>query len=208
MANKFRFLVASAGLMTAGAVASSGNANPTEAHLNWGQSLSASDTACPAGSPLINVNQKIFNDIDSGVLGNYWAYDDIVRHITVVSLGGNNYCASVQYQGSFTTVSGFSPGGTGTVAAGVIGTFQGGYTALLTGTFNPAVKTKGSIGTVDYECNASTGICPGYVDWTTQFFTGGASGFNQVWWGWVYHAGNNGNWVNALSGNFGDITGN
>jgi hypothetical protein len=159
MENKFRFLVASAGFMAA-AVASSANANPPEAHLNWGQSLSASDTACPAGSPLINVNQKIFNDIDSGVLGNYWAYDDIVRHITVVSLGGNNYCASVQYQGSFTTISGPSPGGTGAVAAGVIGTFQGGYTALFTGTFNPAVKTKGSIGTVDYECNASTGIAP------------------------------------------------
>jgi hypothetical protein len=52
------------------------------------------------------------------------------------------------------------------------------------------------------------GVAPAYVDWTTQFFTGGVSGFNQVWWGWVYHAGNNGNWVNALSGNFGDITGN
>ena len=142
MANIFRFLVASAGLMAAATVASSANANPTEAHLNWGQSLSASDTACPAGSPLINVNQKIFNDIDSGVLGNYWAYDDIVRHITVVSLGGNNYCASVQYQGSFTTINGSSPGGTGTVAAGVIGTFQGGYTALY-GDLQPGCQDKG-----------------------------------------------------------------
>jgi hypothetical protein len=207
MANKFRFLAALAGLTAAAVVASSANANPSEKHLNWGQSLSASDTACPAGPPLINVNQKISNDIDSGVLGNYWAYDEIVRHITVVSLGSNNYCASVQYQGSFTTVKGSSPGGTGTIADGVIGTFQGGYTADFTGTFNPTVKTKGSIGTVDYACNASTGICPGYVDWTTQFFTG-VGGFNQVWWGWVYHAGNNGNWVNALSGNSGDITGN
>jgi hypothetical protein len=207
MANKFRFLVALAGLTAAAVVGSSANANPNEKHLNWGQSLSASDTACPAGSPLINVNQKISNDIDSGVLGNNWAYDDIVRHITVVSLGSNNYCASVQYQGSFTTVNGSSPGGTGTIADGVIGTFQGGYTADFTGTFNPIVKTKGSIGSVDYACNAATGVCPGYVDWTTQFFTG-VGGFNQVWWGWVYHAGNNGNWINALSGNSGDITGN
>jgi hypothetical protein len=207
MANKFRFLVALAGLTAAAVMASSANANPSEKHLNWGQSLSASDTACPAGPPLINVNQKISDDIDSGVLGNYWAYDEIVRHITVVSLGSNNYCASVQYQGSFTTVNGSSPGGTGTIADGVIGTFQGGYTADFTGTFNPTVKTKGSIGTVDYACNTSTGSCPGYVDWTIQFFTG-VGGFNQVWWGWVYHAGNNGNWVNALSGNSGDITGN
>jgi hypothetical protein len=207
MANKFRFLAALAGLTAAAVVASSANANPSEKHLNWGQSLSASDTACPAGPPLINVNQKISDDIDSGVLGNYWAYDEIVRHITVVSLGSNNYCASVQYQGSFTTVKGSSPGGTGTIADGVIGTFQGGYTADFTGTFNPTVKTKGSIGTVDYACNASTRTCPGYVDWTAQFFTG-VGGFNQVWWGWVYHAGNNGNWVNALSGNSGDITGN
>jgi hypothetical protein len=208
MANKLRFLLASAGLMAAAAVASSAKANPTEAHLNWGQSLSASDTACPAGSPLINVNQKIFNDIDSAVGGTYWAYDDIVRHITVVSLGGNSYCASVQYQGSFTTVSGPSPNGTGIVADGIIGTFQGGYTAHFTGAFNPVTKTKGSIGAVDYACVASTGQCPASFDWTTLFFTGGAGGFDQVWWGWVYHAGNNGTWINALSGNSGDITGN
>jgi hypothetical protein len=124
MANKFRFLVALAGLTAAAVVASSANANPSEKHLNWGQSLSASDTACPAGPPLINVNQKISDDIDSGVLGNYWAYDEIVRHITVVSLGSNNYCASVQDQGSFTTV--WSWGITGyDHEDGVIG-FQGG----------------------------------------------------------------------------------
>ena len=35
------------------------------------------------------------------------------------------------------------------------------------------------------------------------------SGFDVgAWWGWVYHAGSNGSWVNAVSGNSGDITAN
>ena len=26
------------------------------------------------------------------------------------------------------------------------------------------------------------------------------------WWGWIYHGGNNGAWVNSSAGNQGDIT--
>jgi hypothetical protein len=48
MANKFRFLVALAELTAAAVVASSADASPGESDVNWGQSLSASDTACPA----------------------------------------------------------------------------------------------------------------------------------------------------------------
>lgn len=184
-------------------------ATPSE-HLNWGQNLAASETACPAGQAIVNVNQKIINDIDSKVAGGYWAYDEEVRHINVFDLGDGNYCATVKYQGSFETISGDSPQGTGAVGDGVVGTFQGGYTATFTAdSFTPTVKTKGSIGTYDYECDPGTGDCPRYVSWLGLFFTSNSdfADFDLPWWGWVYHAGNNGSWVNAISGNSGDITG-
>ncbi len=103
---------------------------------------------------------------------------------------------------------------TSTVGAGVVGTFEGGYIVTnFTGTLlsSPTQNTRGNIGTFDYECNPTTGSCPGYVNWTTFYFsstTGFSLGKLGDWWGWVYHAGSNGSWVNSIVGNLGDITGN
>lgn len=185
-------------------------AGPSE-HLNWGSQITQSQ--CPKGSLVVNVTQKVVNDEDSGTCGNWWAIDDFVRQIQVVQTGANTFCATVSYQGNFNTFAGDSPGAceTGTsngnvLSAGVVGTFQGGYIAKsFTGTLSPTVKTKGSIGSVDYGCDQD-GNCPGYVDWTTLYFSS-IGAFNLDWWGWVYHAGNNGSWVNSSGGNSGDITG-
>ncbi len=180
---------------------------PSE-HLDWGQQLSSGASACPSGTLVINVTQKILNDADSGVDGNAWAYDDIVRHIQVVAIDSDLYCATVKYQGNFTTNDGASPGGTGFVGEGVVGTFEGGYVSVpfsATLLATPLARAKGSIGTRDYACVDFD--CPGYLDWTTLYFNGGAA-FDYAWWGWVYHAGNNGSWTNASTGNSGDITGN
>ena len=77
----------------------------------------------------------------------------------------------MSYQGSFTTIAGDSPGAAynpgGTVGDGVVGTFEGGYVStIFTGTrkSNPARRTKGSIGTDDYQCDAN-GDCPGAFFW-------------------------------------------
>jgi len=201
--------LASFALMASGAMLLSpaASATPSE-HLNWGQNLAATETACPSGKPLVNVNQKVINDIDSAVGGGYWAYDEEVRHITIVALDATHYCATVSYQGSFESTGFKSPAGNaGALAAGVVGTYQGGYTATFTASgMVSGARTKGSLGTFDYQCVATTGACPGYVSWLSLFFTGVAN-FDQPWWGWVYHAGNNGSWVNATNGNSGDITG-
>ena len=159
-----------------------------------------------SGRPIINVVQRIQNDIDSGVNGNYWAYDDLRRHIQVWQTGTNAYCAVVRDQGSFTTVAGDSPGGSTTIAAGITGTFKGGYTARITGTLKatPGASTRGFIGDFDYQCDASTGNCPGYVSWPDLYFNTGST-FDYISWGWIYHGGNNGRWVNAVTGNRGDI---
>ena len=178
-------------------------------HLDWGAQLHSGPSSCPGGTLVINVVQKVLNDNDSGVAGNAWAYDDFVRQIQVVKTSPGWFCATVSYQGNFTTIAGPSPNNTGTVGDGVVGTFQGGYVSTVfsaTLKTTPLARTKGSIGTYDYNCNTAFN-CPGYVSWVTLYFDS-VSGFDLAWWGWVYHAGNNGSWTNAITGNSGDITGN
>jgi hypothetical protein len=204
MLRKIAMAIASIVLLALG-YAGPSFAGPSE-HLNWGAQLNAS-FSCPAGAPVVNVIQKVINDVDSGEAGNNWAFDEYVRRIQVVQTA-TGFCATVSYSGSFETIAGRGPGNTGNVAEGVVGTFEGGYTATFVATLNtaPAYRTKGSIGTFDYQCDAA-GNCPGYVSWLGLYFAG-VSGFDYSWWGWVYHGGNNGSWVNADSGNSGDITGN
>ena len=119
------------------------SAGPSE-HLNWGGQLNAGASSCPAGTLVINVIQKVTGDADSGVAGNAWAFDDYVRRIQVIQTASGSFCATVSYQGSFTTNAGPSPQNTGTVAAGVVGTFEGGYVATFTGTLisSPASRTR------------------------------------------------------------------
>jgi hypothetical protein len=100
--------------------------------------------------------------------------------------------------GAFTTVAGASPGGTGTIAAGITGTFEGGYVStVFTGVLKtvPGASTRGNIGSFDYACDTSTGVCPGYVDWKSLYFDSTA-GFDLAWWGWVYHGGDDGSAAN------------
>lgn len=192
------------------------------ANLNWGYNLSASETACGNGKEILNVKRKIENTLDSGTgtndYGNvWWAKTNYIQHIRVFDLGGGNFCATIKTQGDFESVGGDGPGcntdsncGTpdGRIEAGVFGTFHGGATISFSGVFTPGdLKVKGNIGTLDNGCDASTG-CPksGFNAWLDDYFTA-VSDMTYDWWGWVYRAGDNGTWVNAASGNEGNITG-
>jgi hypothetical protein len=193
-------------------------------NLNWGYQLNASETACPSGDKVLNVVRKVINSLDSGTGANdngfvWWAYIDYVQQIQVIETEPGVFCATVKSQGSFESVGGDGPGcvensncGTpeGRLESGVVGTFQGGMTLSFEGTFNPgSMRTRGSIGTLDHNCDASTAQgCdgPGFSAWLDEYFTG-VSNKSYDWWGWVYHAGNNGSWVNKTDGNEGNITG-
>lgn len=160
------------------------------------------------GEPLINVTQHIINDVDSGQAGNYWAYDTIKREIKVWNTGANSYCATVRYEGKFAAIAGQkSPGNTGTLSGSEKGTFEGGYRAEITGTLLtiPLLPKHGSVGTTDYACDIH-GNCPGAFDWTSKYFNTSAAGytFAMPWWGWIYRDENH-VWVNAVTGNSGDI---
>lgn len=172
--------------------------------FNSGQQLNAGvcDTS---GSPVINVTDKIVKTVDSGEGGNNWAFDDVNRHIQVWKNTDNTYCALVQNEGKFDSQEGEkSPGNTGVLTGDEDGAFRGGYRAKITGNLktNPGWKTTGAVGTHNYNCNLA-GTCPGYVNWTEQYFSPGYT-FSYEWWGWTYKYKNH-VWVNSSDGNSGDI---
>jgi hypothetical protein len=184
----------------------------TPAAASFGGDLAAnlSPSQC-AGTLVISVAEGVRNDIDSGTAGNFWAYDDFVRSIKVWKTGSSTYCAILGYAGTFTTVAGRSPQNTADIPAGIRGFFYGGYrtvsfTATQRATPLGSWPTQGFVGVVDYKCNATTADCPGYIDWVAQYFTDKSGPtLDLAWWGWEYRAGRHGTWVNASTGNSGDI---
>ncbi|MFC2099589.1 hypothetical protein ACFLSF_02010 [Candidatus Bipolaricaulota bacterium] len=179
-------------------------AAPSDPHLNRGSEINAGQ--CQEGTLVINVTYRIVS-IDSAVGGFYWAYDYINRHVQVWQTDENAFCAVVQDTGAFVTDGGLSPGGYGnTIAAGTRGTIQGGCRLAIAGSLrsSPAYRTKGNIGTFDYNCDIGTGSCGAKFDWIAAYFDPGTAGYE--WWGWIYRAGRNGTWVNSQDGNEGDIT--
>jgi hypothetical protein len=199
-------------------------AGPEGMNLNWGHQLTASETACPSGELVLKVVRKIKNSVDSGTGTNddgrvWWANIDYVQHIQVVETELGKFCATLKSQGSFESVGGDGPGcvndgnctlDEGRLAAEVVGTFQGGMTQSFTGIFLPgSQRVKGNIGTLDHGCDASTEAgCTfsGFSKWRFDYFTD-VTGIATPWWGWVYHAGDNGSWVNSAPSNEGNIAG-
>jgi hypothetical protein len=158
--------------------------------------VSTGKQACKAsGSALVNVHYT-YTSPDSGLGGNDWATDTINRQIQIWNTADGKYCASVSDQGSFVTLAGTSPSGQGLVPAGITGKLKGGYTTapLMGSTFNPNnLPTRGDLGTFT-------------ADTRPSFLSYGLTG-DLADWGWAYQTQNNGKWINASTGNSGDITG-
>jgi len=173
--------------------------------LNFGTELNTGQCD-KIGKPVVNVVQKVINSIDSGEAGNNWAFDNYNRHIQVWAQTDGTYCAVLHYQGKFDGQAGEeSPGNTGILSGDEDGAFEGGYRATITGTLKttPDWPTRGSLGTFDYDCDLD-GNCPGAIAWFDQYFESGYS-YTLDWWGWIYHGGKCGTWVNSSYGNAGDI---
>jgi hypothetical protein len=158
----------------------------------------------------VDVHYKLLNDYDSGFGGNNWANDTIDRHLRIWNQGGT-YCAEIEDHGKFVTIAGTSPGGSSTVSDGVKGSLEGGYiTSNIVGTFAPpgGLATRGDLGTFDLRCNVDSS-CPGDRPGWASYFNPLTSADSFAQWGWIYHAGKNGTWLNQdpddASG--GDITG-
>jgi hypothetical protein len=116
-----------------------------------------------------------------------------------------SYCAIARYNGTFDAVKGKTSPGTGYILDGdEDGLFKGGYRAKIKGQIKPGFPTTfQNLGVKDYACNIDTLACS-YWSWTDAYFEPGYS-FEYKWWGWIYEAFDHGFWVNASTGNVGDI---
>src|SRR6266508_4443393 len=115
------------------------------AALTFAQTAGAA-TTCPAWPIVVNVYQSIANDAELGALGNVWARSGYTRLLRVVR-SGNWYCAYANSSGTFKTLEGPSPAGTGWVSDGVTGTVVSHWsTNTFYGRFRPLVPTSGYIG--------------------------------------------------------------
>ncbi len=176
---------------------------------------------------VISATEGVQNDSDSGMVG-YWALDKFVRIIKVYNTGPDQWCVTETFNGSFAAAAGqVSPGNTCSpsclLTGDEVGHFTGNVLIFITGQLdvsNPTVwPVRGNVnggGYVDYQCDMS-GNCPGYQDWTKQYFNTKDINFTfaENIWRFAYSghdapttpdAGTpDGTWVNAYNGNSGDI---
>ena len=189
-------------------------ASALPSHHNFGKFVNSG--SIPHGSKLIlNINYKVTNDEDSGNVG-YWALDGYNKQVQVWQdpTNPNLFYVVARYTGNWNTFAGASSPGNGTPESkDAAGTFQGGYVATFSGTFNPTLKTKGNIGSFDFGGTKADIILGTYgsgqtgstvpFSYISAYFTG-VTNFNYIDWGWTYHYKGQ-TWNNYSSGTTGDI---
>jgi hypothetical protein len=160
--------------------------------------------ACGAGKPVLAVTYRVQNDVDTGIRGNTWAFDDYLRSVRVWRKGAGRYCSVSSYNGDFTSIEGPSPGGKAQLPAGIRGTFSGTSATTFRGRFAPggAART-GFLGVKDFACTSADmkGQCSGTWDWLGDYFTA-VTGFRYTRYAFRYHATENGSgtWSDTLAG--------
>ena len=165
-------------------------------------------SACPYYAPVVvNVSQVVTNDYARTTAGRPFGLESYTRQLVVYRLGPHTFCAITNARGTFSTLAGVSPGGTGTVSDGITGNFsQGTGTTIFYGTWRPLVPTSGPIGSFDYACGTSW-TCPGLFDWTSLWIAD-VSGLNlQLLSEWYQTPANGTWWARSDVGSGGDITG-
>ncbi len=172
------------------------------------------------GAPLlVDVNQNVTNDVDSGNHGN-WALDAYARHIQVWA-EGTTYCARVDYDGTFLAPAGVQSPQNGTLLTGdVNGSIHGGYTKSFSGSLKatPTIPTNlDYAGTLENILTWTQDLLPKVyngntsANWMDEVFESGYTGSfinSGTGWSWTYTAtdvGNTTSWINAGTGSSGDI---
>ena len=157
-------------------------------------------TSCPAYSQLVvSVSYLVTGDPVTDADGNVWATADYTRTLQVfrVPWAKNTYCATWRDSGTFVTVDAQSPGGTGTVAAGIVGRLtRTAVTTNFTASFQPHAATSGAVGPF---------AAP--FDWTSLYFSN-VQGLGLVWYSNLYTTALNGSWGSRTGfPSYCDITG-
>ena len=150
------------------------------AALSPARARAALPTTC-TGTQVAYVSMTVPNEQVTGADGHVWATASYTRQVIIRRYNAFTFCAMTQDSGTFTTIAGVSPGGTGIVSDGITGPLsRSTRTDWFTARWAPSVATSGSIGVVD----AST-------PWTSLFFSGTVS-FSLTWEARIYQTSGHG----------------
>ena len=171
-----------------------------------GASAAVKPDSCPTDKPLVVDSYfTAENSADYGADGHVWALDAGTRFIKIWRLGGNAYCLYYHDVGTFTTFAGLSPEGTGTVPAGVTGTFDGTLYLRIYGTFAPTVPTTGFIGNFDPQCQQDGTCAGGSLPGPEDLYFSSVHNVDFGVFEFTADAGACGTWFQSTSGDTGDI---
>jgi hypothetical protein len=155
-------------------------------------------TGCPSTASVIaNVSYTVAGDPVTGRAGNVWANATYTRTLVIYRVSRNSYCALWRDSGTFTTVAASpSPGGSGSVKAGITGTAtRTAITTNFTARWRPEGPTSGSLGAHDASFN-----------WVDVYFDD-VEGYGLVWTYGMYSTSLNGCWGTRIDyASIGDIT--
>jgi hypothetical protein len=99
-----------------------------------------------------------------------------------------------------------SPNLTGTVTAGVTGTWHGVIVAYFTGAFAPVAPVTGDLGAFDEACDQD-GNCV-WPPWPADmYFSTGYQQLRYAAFGATFDGGTHGTWIQDMTSSLGDITG-
>jgi hypothetical protein len=162
--------------------------------------------SCPTDKlPVVDSYFTAENSADTGPDGHVWALDAGTRFIRIWRLGGDAYCLQIRDVGTFTTFAGLSPEGTGTVPAGVTGTFDSTSYLRAYGKFAPTVPTTGSLGNIDAQCQQDGSCANPIPHIRASYFPSGYKHLDFGAFTATYDGGACGTWVQTNSGDTGDI---
>jgi hypothetical protein len=104
---------------------------------------------------LVDVTQDVLNQPFLPARdGHIWANFSYTQHLHIYAVGAHQYCIRKDFEGTWVSVAGLSPGLTGTISDGVTGTFTDTTYWEWTGTLTPLAPTSGYLGGVDADCTA------------------------------------------------------
>lgn len=136
----------------------------------------APDSVCAGAKDLVvDVTQDVRNEaLLPARDGHMWATFDYTQHLQIWRVGAREYCVSKDYEGTWESVAGVSPGLTGTVPDGLTGTFHATDLWKWTGKLAPIAPTSGHLGEVDADCT-DVGVCASddYLIVTKFYFSQG-----------------------------------
>jgi hypothetical protein len=87
--------------------------------------------------------------------GHMWANFSYTQHLRIWTVGARQYCVRKDFEGTWVSIAGLSPGLTGTISDGLTGTFIDTTYWEWTGTLAPIAPTSGYLGEVHADCTAA-----------------------------------------------------